>query len=199
MSWPPDTVYVEGLGFFSASVEQFRDSDWRRPSPCSEWTALDVLGHVGEAIEFGTRLLRGAHAEWSPKDPPGVVVEGDPQTWWETIVTPALQAVSSVDLTMTVESPVGRRSIGEGLSFPAFDLFVHGWDLARTLGGDVVIPAEVIEFAHIIFGPIPSGQMRSPRIFGGELVAPPDAIPTEAVIAWTGRDPRWTAPTGGSA
>ncbi len=199
MSWSPDTVYVGGLGFFSASVELFGDPDWPRTSPCQGWTALDVLGHVGATIGFGTRLLRGEQPEWSPGDPPGALVGGDPRTWWDGLVTPALQAVAGVDLAAVVESPVGRRSIGDGLSFPALDLFVHAWDLARCLGRDVVIPAEIIEFAEVIFRPIPSGQMRSPRIFAAALAAPPDATPTEAFIAWTGRDPRWTAATAGSA
>jgi hypothetical protein len=46
------------------------------------------------------------------------------------------------DLTTVVDSPMGRRSIGEGLSFPAVDLFVHGWDLARSVGAEGVIPPE---------------------------------------------------------
>ena len=198
MSWSPDAVYIEGLGFFSASVALFQDPDWRRTSPCSGWTVLDVLGHVGTAIGFGTELLRGEQPVWSPRNPPGASVEGDPRTWWDTLVTPALEAVAGVDLTVVVESPGGRRSIGDGLTFPALDLFIHGWDLSRSLGRDVEIPPEVIEFAHIVFRPIPSDQVRSPRVFADALAAPPDATPTDAFIAWTGRDPRWSSATEGS-
>lgn len=199
MSWSPDTVYVEGLGCFSASVALFQDPDWRHPTPCSGWTALDVLGHVGTAIAIGTDLLRGEQPVLSPTNPPGASVAGDPRPWWDMLVTPARQAVAGVDLTMVLDSPVGRRSIGDGLSFPAVDLFVHAWDLARSLGKDVVIPAEVIEFARIVFRPIPSNQLRSPRVFADEVAAPPDATATEAFIAWTGREPRWTHPTAGTA
>ncbi len=98
---------------------------------------------------------------------------------------------------MVVESPAGKRTIGDGLSFPALDLFIHGWDLARSVGKDVVIPAEVIEFAQVIFAPIPSDQMRSSRIFAAALAPPSDATSTEEFIAWTGRDPRWTPPGEG--
>ena len=61
--WPPNTVFIKGLGFFSASVALLEDSDWQGPSPCSNWTALDVLGHVGTAVGFGTELLLGGHPE----------------------------------------------------------------------------------------------------------------------------------------
>jgi len=195
MPWSPDAVFIEGLEFFSSSVTQLQDPDWERASPCSGWTALDVLGHVGAAVGFGTRLLRGEQPDWSPSDPPGANVVGDPRTWWDGLVIPARQAVAGVDLTMVVESPVGRRTVGDGLSFPALDLFIHAWDLARSVGRDVVIPAEVIGFAHVIFGPIPSEQMRSPRVFADAVAAPPDATPSEDFIAWTGRDPQWTSPT----
>lgn len=195
MPWSPDTVFVEGLGFFSASVTLLQDPDWQQASPCSEWTALDVLGHVGTAVGFGTKLLCGGQPVWSPSDPPGANVVGDPRSWWDALVTPARQAVADVDLTMVVESPIGRRTVGDGLSFPALDLFIHAWDLARSVGRDVVIPPEAIEFAHVTFGPIPSEQMRSPRVFADAVAAPPDATHSEDFIAWTGRDPRWTSAT----
>jgi uncharacterized protein (TIGR03086 family) len=100
-------------------------------------------------------------------------------------------------LTLVVDSPVGRRTVGDGLSFPALDLFVHGWDLARSTGGDVVIPAEAIEFARAIFEPIPEEQIRSARIFGDAVAPAPGSSQSDAFIAWTGRDPRWAPPTSG--
>jgi uncharacterized protein (TIGR03086 family) len=111
------------------------------------------------------------------------------------LVTSARPSGSELDLTMVVESPVGRRTVGDGLSFPALDLFIHAWDLARSVHRDLEIPAEVIEFAHVMFDPIPSEQMRSPRVFADAVAAPPDATRSESFIAWTGRDPRWTSPT----
>jgi uncharacterized protein (TIGR03086 family) len=120
---------------------------------------------------------------------------GDPRAWWDTLVNPARQAVAGADLTVVVESPVGKRSIGDGLSFPALDLFIHAWDLAHSVGQDVVIPDEAIEFAHVTFGPIPPEQMRSARIFADPVAGPPDATHSEEFIAWTGRNPRWTSST----
>lgn len=194
----PASVFVEGLAFFSASESLLLDTDWQRASPCSEWTALDVLGHVGTAVGFGTELLRGEQPVWSPSSPPSANVVGDPHIWWDALVPPARQAVAAADLTMVVESPVGRRTVGDGLSFPALDLFIHAWDLAHSVGRDVVIPAEVIEFARAVFGPIPSEQVRSARVFADAVAIPPSSTPSEEFIAWTGRDPRWTPATDGS-
>ncbi len=187
-----DAVFLAGLDFFSGAVVRLRASDWDRWSPCSGWRALDVLGHVGGAVRFGTKLLRDDSPVWEPVDPPGSAVEGDPGAWWEALVGPAAEALRGVELSRVVESPMGRRSIGEGLSFPALDLFVHAWDLARVVDADVEIPAGVIEFAHAVIDPVPAERVRSARVFATEVTPPPDATPTQRFVAWTGRDPRWT-------
>ena len=187
-----DEVFVEGLGFFSAAAGRLEEADWQRPSPCSGWQAIDVLGHVGQAVRFGTSLFVGEAPLWEPAEPPGAAVEGDPATWWASLAGPAREAVSGVDLARVVDSPMGRRSIEEGLGFPALDLFVHAWDLARSVGEVVEIPPEVIDFAHGVLDPVPPEQLRSPRVFAEALPPPTGASPTETFIDGTGRDPLWT-------
>ncbi len=149
MPWTPDIAFLTGLDFFDDIVGSVDTQGWQQPSPCRGWTALDVLGHIGIATDFGAKLLRGDQPHWHPPlDPPGQAVTGDPGQWWSVKVGPAKVAVEGVDLAMEVDSPMGRRPIGQGLSFPAVDLFVHGWDLARSIGRDVGIPGEAVEFPH---------------------------------------------------
>jgi uncharacterized protein (TIGR03086 family) len=189
MTWTPDVNFVQGLDFFSAVVSQVPSDGWQRPSPCAEWSALDVLGHVGFTTEFGTKLLQGGSPDFSAiPDPPRSAVTGDPQQWWRSLVAPAKQAVEGADLSRVVDSPIGPRSIGEGLSFPGVDLFLHGWDLARSVGADVTIPVEAMEFAHQVIDPIPDQQKRSPQVFGPVVEVPPDASPQVQFLAWSGRD-----------
>jgi uncharacterized protein (TIGR03086 family) len=189
MTWTADVTFVHGLDFFSAVVDQVPNDGWERPSPCAGWSALDVLGHVGFATEFGTKLLRSETPDFSGfPDPPRSAVTGDPQQWWQGMVAPAKEAVRGVDLTRVVDSPIGKRSIGDGLSFPGVDLFIHGWDLAHSVGSDVVIPADAMDFAHQVLDPIPDQQKRSPRVFGPEKNVPTDASPQVRFLAWAGRD-----------
>jgi uncharacterized protein (TIGR03086 family) len=189
----PDAAFLQGLDFFGGAVGQLSPADWERDSPCQGWRALDVLGHVGQATRFGTALLQGTRPDWSPVEPPGALVEGGPEAWWTGLAGPADAAVSGVDLTREVESPAGRRSIGAGLSFPALDLYIHGWDIARAGGVDLVIPAEAIEFAHAVIDPVPEDRVRNGRVFAAVRPAPAGATDSEAFLAWTGRDPAWPA------
>lgn len=189
----PDAAFIRGLAFFGDAVHQLNAEDWGRPSPCQGWRALDVLGHVGRATRFGTLLLRGARPAWSPVEPPGAFVEGVPGKWWDELAGEARRAVEGVDLSREVDSPMGRRSIGAGLSFPVLDLYIHGWDIAKSAGFDLVIPAEAIEFAHAVIDPVPAEQVRNPRIFAAEKPVPANATDSQGFLAWTGRDPAWQA------
>src|SRR5262245_7578450 len=87
-----DTVFQQGLEFFSDAVGQMKAEDWARPSPCPDWRSLDVLGHVGQATRFGTLLLQGTRPDWSPVEPPGAVVEGVPAAWWADLADQARSA-----------------------------------------------------------------------------------------------------------
>jgi uncharacterized protein (TIGR03086 family) len=193
MTWTADTVYLEGLDFLTGVADQLHDLDWERPSPCAGWRAIDVLGHMGAAVDFGTRLLTTGEMQWVPPvDPPGSVVDGDPAAWWAARVPAAKAALGGVDLTRVIETPMGRRTIGEGLSFPAIDLYVHTWDLGATAGIAVTLPAEVVEFGWALFEPMSAEMYRSPGVFGAEI-AVGDASASDAFLAFTGRDPHWRA------
>ena len=191
MTWDSQRVFLEGLDFFSAVVKGVPSDAWERPSPCAPWTGRDVIGHVGTAVEFGARLLAGEQPQWKPVTPPGSQVVGDPAAWWEGLVGPARVAVKEADLDGVVDSPAGRRTVSQGLSFPAVDLFVHGWDLARTAGNKVTIPEEVVSFAHSVLDSMPAEQVRSPAVFSPEVSTDTGADSTESFVAWTGRDPHW--------
>lgn len=193
MAWASDTAFLTGLDFMSGVVSRVQAADWVKPSPCAGWQAVDVLGHVGQAVHFGTALLSGESPSFQRIDPPGSAVQGDPGAWWQAMVGPARHAVSGADIDQVVDSPSGPRPIGQGLSFPAIDLFVHAWDIGRSVGVGVTIPDEAIEFGHRVLDPIPAAQLRSPATFGPEVSVASGAGSSDAFLAWTGRDPGWVA------
>ncbi len=192
MGAQPNDIFIDGLDVFTCAVDRLGTSGWQLPSPCEGWVALDVLWHVGAAVRFGTLLLSGGQPVWSPADPPGSAVDVEPLAWWEAIAEPARRAVAGADLAQIVDSPMGRRTVGDGLSFPALDLFVHSWDLLKSVGVELVVPRRVIDFAHKIIDPLPEAAVRNRGVFSGEARAPLGASPSQEFIAWTGRDPLWS-------
>lgn len=188
-------IYLDGLAFVSAVVDRYPDSGWDRPSPCEGWRARDVLGHLGATTLYGMELLRRGQASWQPPAVPGDAVGDDPRQWWDAMAGDAARVIAATDTAMIVDTPTGARRAGDGLSFPAVDLYVHAWDIARSAGMDVAIPAEAIDFAHSVLDPLPVERLRRPATFAPEVPVPAGAEPTAAFVAWTGRDPQWTAPT----
>ena len=166
-------------------------STWDAPSPCAGWTARDVLGHLGSSVSFGVSILEGRTVEWPTVDRPADLVAGGPADYWTGIAASARTALVGADLGAVRDTPMGSRTVAQGLAFPAIDLYVHSWDIGRAAGIDVVIPEDVIGFAHAHLDPIPEDRMRGPDGSFGPAVDPPaDATPTEVFIAWTGRTPR---------
>lgn len=195
MAVDADEAYTRGLDFFTEAVAAVPADGWGNPSPCAQWRALDLLGHVGGIVRFGTEMLRGRQPAPPAADPPGDLVEGDPAQWWAASVEPARSSLSGVDLDQVLDSPRGRLSVREGFSFPAVDLFVHGWDLARSAGRGVQIPDDIIAFAYALAEPMPEDALRSPGVFGPEVQPPAGAAPTQRLVAWMGRDPSWAPPS----
>lgn len=194
-----DSVFLEGLDLFGATIARLQPDDWHRPSPCEGWTALDVLGHLSTALDMGASLLRGQQPTWPTFDRPADLVTGDPVQQYEAAAAACRAGVEGADLDLEMETPMGTRTVADRLAFPAIDLFVHAWDIGAAAGIPVEIPDDVIEFTHGYLDPFPDEMMRGEGgAFGPEVPAPADATATEAFLAWTGRDPRFspTEPAG---
>lgn len=191
MTWDVDVAYRSGLDLFGSVVGRFPVERWGDPAPCAGWRALDVLGHVGATTAYGVELLSGGTPTWEAAARPGDAIEGDPAAWWDALAQRARALTADVDLTRLVDTPAGSRTVGEGLSFPAMDLFIHAWDLGCVARIEVEIPAEAVAFTRAVLASIPEAQLRSPGVFAPEVAVPSDASPTETFVAWTGRDPRW--------
>lgn len=183
-------IYRNGLDFFSEVVQSVPDGAWQRASPCTGWTALDVLGHVGETTGLGARILRGEPVNPESHEPPSTAVDGDPAFWWTEQAGLARETLDDgVDLDLVVDSPMGRRTIRDGLAFPAADLYLHGWDLGAATGNPPTIPDDAIAFITGMFATIPDEVSRRPGVFGPAVEAAAGASPSDVLIAFTGRRP----------
>jgi uncharacterized protein (TIGR03086 family) len=188
------TVFLSGVEFFGAVVVQLEGHDWAAPSPCKGWSALDVVGHADAVLTFCAEVICDRSPRWDPLASPGSAMRGDPLTWWQAAVAAFAPCVELLDPHATdrrASSP-NLGTLQAALSFPAVDFFVHGWDLAASARRTLVIPPEVIRFAHTTLDPMPEAVVRGPQAFGPAVQPAADASPTEVFLSWTGRRPeRW--------
>jgi len=186
-----ETAFLDGLDRFGAVVDAVPPGRWDTASPCEGWTVLDVLGHLGSSIAYGVSILEDRVHQWPTVDRPASLVEGEPAEYWSGVAAAARAALVGVDLEDTRQTPMGTRTVGQGLAFPAIDCYVHAWDIGHAVGIHVEVPDDAIAYTHHYLDPMPQDRMRGPGgAFGTELPPPADATPTEALMAWTGRVPR---------
>jgi uncharacterized protein (TIGR03086 family) len=179
----------QGLDFFTTIITQLSDDDWERPTPCADWTARDLLGHLATSVRVGISIMQGRQPTWPDAARPGELVQGDPVEFWRGTVVQARDVLRNADLARVIETPLGR-TVADDLAIPVIDLYVHAWDLGAAVGIAVEIPADVIDYAHAYIDPLPDEMIRGDnRAFGPQIRVPPSATPTERFIAWTGRRP----------
>jgi uncharacterized protein (TIGR03086 family) len=167
---------------FAATLAGVPDDGWSGQSPCEDWTARDVVGHVvatqGMFLGFVRRELGD-----------GPNVEDDPAAAWDyarakvqdDLDDPALASATFEGFTgpSTFEAAVDR--------FLCTDLVLHRWDLARASGEDVTIDAADMAHVREAMADLVD-RMRGPGAFGPELDPPAGADEQTAFLAFFGRD-----------
>jgi uncharacterized protein (TIGR03083 family) len=75
--------YERALQGFGAVVAQADDSRWSAPSPCSEWTARHVVGHVIAVQHAIAATIAGRRAPMNPMVEPRRHAGDDPSASWQ--------------------------------------------------------------------------------------------------------------------
>lgn len=166
---------------FGETVAAVPADGWDNPSPCPDWTALDVARHVVDSqnLFFG---LVGKPPVSAP------TVDDDPVAAWATTSGAVLADLRDpVASTIRFEGFFGPTTFEDAVDrFLCLDLIVHRWDLATAAGVEAAIPEadlELVEQGVARFG----DSLRVPGAFGEPLEAPAGADHQTRVLAFLGR------------
>ncbi len=167
---------------FERKVVAVRPEQWGAQSPCAEWTARDVVGHI--VVMHGV-VLRPLGRELSPApsledDPLGAfrAARADVEA---VLLDPALAATEHDWFT-------GRMRLEDTIDqVPSVDMVWHGWDLARATGQDNTIDPVEVENAGQGIGQFDDSVLRQPGVLGPALDPPPDADAQTRLLAFMGR------------
>lgn len=165
-----------------------RPDQWDAPTPCTDWTVRDLVGHLF-AVQSRIEANPAGSVNHLPSTLP--VPDADAAAAFRTAAERGAAAWSDEALASTVVRPYGEVPGAVAVADFTREHLVHGWDLATATGQD---PEALGDLAATI---LPSARQFLPAEIRGAgipfdpVVEPAaDAGPTEQLANWLGRRSR---------
>jgi uncharacterized protein (TIGR03086 family) len=173
--------YRRLAGHVTDEISKVSADKWSAQSPCSDWTALDVVRHLTQT----PGLFFGLAGEKAPEVPP---VEDGPMAAWKAARDATQAALDDPAIAeKEYDGFSGKSTFEKGVDqFICTDLIVHGWDLARATGLDEHIDPKDLADVRAAMAPL-ADKMRSPQAFGPEIDVPAEADEQTKLLAFLGR------------
>ncbi|MFJ4189560.1 TIGR03086 family metal-binding protein [Kitasatospora sp. NPDC089509] len=177
----------------AAEVAATVPADFRpdAPTPCGEFDTRTLINHWvlytshgsehrARRVELPAALVDRdftADADWraayAAQLERAVAAWGEPAVW-----------EGDVDLGGSPYPAVGI------VRMLVLELLLHGWDVARAVGGEITVDGELA----VLVGEIVAENAELFRQYGGfaeQVAVPESASPWERALAASGRDPHW--------
>ncbi|MDJ0399245.1 TIGR03086 family metal-binding protein [Rhodococcus rhodochrous] len=173
---------------FDDRVAQIRD--WHAPTPDTEWDVTDLVWHMVDEQRWIQPLLSGrslddAKAALEP-------IGDDLAAEWARFADQATAAWAMASPAQEVHLSYGTVPCLDYMKQQIADITVHTWDLARAIGADETLDAELVDAVLADVEP-QKDMLASSGLFADPVPVPDDASPQDRLIALTGRDPRKTS------
>jgi uncharacterized protein (TIGR03086 family) len=181
------TGYHRALDGFDAVLGAVPADGWGAPSPCTEWCARDVAGHmIG-----GQHLIRALAAGARPPDTnaaPGRFAGADPVESWRAARKECAAALTPAALGRPI--PFGRLGevpLRDFLGGYILEALVHTWDLARATGLPARLDPDLVHHA-LATARVIAPSLRQAGLLGPALPVPPRAGELTRLLAFLGRE-----------
>lgn len=191
----PLETFLSAQRAFGDRVAAVRDDQWDAPTPDTEWTVADLVGHLVEEHRWAAPLLHGSDLETAEKVVRGsrsLPVDGGvganlAEEWREAALESADAFAADGALDRSVTLSRGETPVRDYLAEMTFDLVVHGWDLQTAIGFAGSFPDDAVEAAWQRAQQM--GDLSSSGLFGPAVDVSDDAPALDRLVAYTGRHP----------
>jgi uncharacterized protein (TIGR03086 family) len=166
------------------SLDAAAAADLTSPTPCAGWDLGALLDHVNDSLLALHEAAAVGRVFPDPGDHPApdpVALLRDRATRlvgaWAAPVPRKEIALGDLELTSAVVTATG-----------AFEVAVHGWDVARACGAGRPIPAALAE-ELLALSPLLVTEADRPARFAAPVAVPFGAAPGDRLVALLGRHP----------
>ncbi|WP_407561319.1 TIGR03086 family metal-binding protein [Streptomyces sp. 184] len=180
-------VHAAALDLFAGYVHRVGPDQWAASTPCAQWSVRDLVNHMTVEQLWVPPLLGGDRVADVGNEFDGDQLGDDPAAAWDAAAADARAAFAEpVALARTVHLSYGDSPAESYCAEMAVDAVVHSWDLARGIGADDVLPAELAEFALQTLEP-QAPMLAGSGLFADPVQVPPDADAQTRLLGLTGR------------
>jgi uncharacterized protein (TIGR03086 family) len=177
---------------FEQKIAAVRAEQWSNQSPCAQWTARDVVGHI---VDMHGIMLRPVNRTFPAREEPLAAFRAARAAVEEVLDSPSLAGAPC-------DTPVGPMTVESQIDqVISDDLVLHGWDLAKATGQDATMDADDVARLWAVQEAIPAEVMvkyRTPgafgpgiEVYGPEVPVSDDASLQDRLLGFIGRDPGW--------
>jgi uncharacterized protein (TIGR03086 family) len=162
---------------------------WELPTPCDEWDVRALVNHVlGGNVRY-RMLLHGAGVDEVVATVSVDHVGEDALASYDKSAAEVIGAFEEPGaLTRTVHHPDGDKSGLDLLWLRVAEWTIHGWDLARAMGGDDQLDPDLV--ASLLGRLDEHGTgLESDHYFKAAPETPPDAARQVRLLVMVGRQP----------
>src|SRR5690348_12322715 len=182
-------LFPRALEIADATLAGYPADRWEAATPCAEWRAVHVAGHMIWAHHLLGRLANGAGFPHVLPDHTELrtIATDDPYAAWRRARGGTLKVLTGPVLRETVVAPIGEMPLGmlaDGMG--TLEMLVHSWDLSVAAGAPIDLDPELV---GALLGVL-AGQgdaLRGPNLFGPAREVGPDATDQERLLALLGR------------
>jgi uncharacterized protein (TIGR03086 family) len=171
-----------------AVISAIRSEDLPRPTPCVEWDLRALLNHLAGRAVLSERAARGMAVTEFP-DAAGDLLGDDAADQLLRLLDASAVAwrnASSFD-RMCV-TPLGEVPAVALVTFQAQDVFVHGWDIAKTIGMTPDLDSALVETMFALHQHTITDELRA-AFFAPIVPVADDATPLDQLVGFLGRRP----------
>lgn len=183
---PEGLPAIEAIELFIDAVARTPQDHWDRPSNLGDWSLRELVGHATGSAAKVIALIEDAEVSPAPARPADWI-DPDPVARLRALAARLREVLPAADLEEPRSSPQGEVPLRRALAFPIADLALHSWDVERSQGRSVELPAGLLAFCRQLLASVPEAALRRPSAFGPARPAPDGATPTERLMAFLGR------------
>ena len=145
---------VDSLSALDVATDEFgrrlgliHEADWTLATPCPDWDVRYLAAHVIGGNRFAVHVLSGMSATEAIEAVMSSSQLGDDAAAAYASTCAAQTSAFHADgvLRRLIDHPLGQIRGDQFLDFRVFDLTLHAWDLARSIGANERLDPDLVD------------------------------------------------------